>query len=404
MAGASIDHMVSLTILIAALLVAMMSFNQMFATAVAYETNTQVATKAVDIMNTICLSPGNPVNWGETNETVTGFGLQDPEVGGYSLSPYSIMRLKTAVTESQLVYYPGTDLYYNNVTSTAGYAALTPVGDCINYTTASELLGLNSTYGFSVDISPTLEVIVSNVSTKPLVLNVEVRGSGLPLSDTSLNYHLLEVDKAHGGFPSILPYSGKELTDSSGSVNITFPDVMELDPSYTFTVYANLGGVTGVGYYTHNTAEGDISYITPLIQDYDNGIIIIAHSWDIFEDAGIQAEVKFNATFYVLTSDFDLQPVALDAYDHLNWGSNDYFVTQIPASETGILVISYLKAAVEMGSIMMPWGVGSLGVSTSFSSGVDPSAGSNFVATELRQVTIEGVSYQVKVSAWKLGN
>ena len=114
--------------------------------------------------------------------------------------------------------------------------------------------------------------------------------------------------------------------------------------------------------------------------------------------------MKFNATFYVLTSDFDLQPVALDAYDHLNWGSNDYFVTQIPASETGILVISYLKSAVEMGSIMMPWGVGSLGVSTSFSSGVDPSAGSDFVATELRQVTIEGVSYQVKVSAWKLGN
>ena len=169
MAGASIDHMVSLTILIAALLVAMMSFNQMFGTAVAYETNTQVATKAVDIMNTICLSPGNPVNWGETNDTVTGFGLQDPKVGGYSLSPYSIMRLKTAVTESQLVYYPGTDLYYNNVTSTAGYAALTPVGDCINYTTASELLGINSTYGFSVDISPTLEVIVSPVSTKPLV-------------------------------------------------------------------------------------------------------------------------------------------------------------------------------------------------------------------------------------------
>jgi hypothetical protein len=403
-AGAAIDHIISLTILIAALMIAMMSFNSLFSSAVAYQTNTQVATKAVDIMNTLCLSPGNPVDWGETNATVLGFGLQDPDVGGYSLSPYSLMRLKTAVTDSQLVYYPGTGLYYNNVSSTSGYTALTPLGACVNYTTAAELLGLTDDYGFSVDITPTLEVTISQVSTKPLVLNVTVIGSALPVSGANLRYHLLEIDKAGGTFPAILPISGTDVTGPFGSVNITFADVNELDPTYTFTVYVDLGGVSGVGYYSQDTAEGELSYITPLIQDYDNGVILIAHSWDIFEDSGIQAEVKYNATFYVLTSDFQLQPVSLvNSTDHLNWGSNDFFVTQIPASETGILVISYLKSAVEMGSIMMPWGTGSLGVSTSFSGGIDPSANSNFVATEVRQVTIDGVSYQVKVSAWKLG-
>ncbi|MCW4033888.1 MAG: hypothetical protein NWF03_00835 [Candidatus Bathyarchaeota archaeon] len=403
MAGATIDHMISLTILVAALLIAMMSFNQMFSSAVAYETNTQVATKAMDIMNTLCLSPGSPTDWGATNETVLGFGLQDPTVGGYALSPYSIMRLKTAQTDSQLVYYPGTDLYYNNVTSTSGYTALTPLGDCINYTTASELLGIDGSYGFNINIQPTLAVEVTPVSTKPLVLNVAVRGSGLPLSGAIVNYHLLEVDTKLGQFPYIIPISDETITGPSGSVNITFPDVMELEPTYTFTAYVNVGGVTGVGYYTHNTADGDLSYITPLIQDYDNGTILIAHSWDIFQDAGIQAEVKFNATFYILTSDFELQPVPLDASDHLNWGSNDYFVTYIPPSETGFLVISYLKSAVEMGSIMMPWGVGSLGVTTSFGSSVD-SYGSDFVATEVRLVTIDGISYRVQVSTWKLGN
>jgi hypothetical protein len=402
--GATIDHMISLTILIAALLISMLIFNGLFASAVDYDRNRQVANKAVDIMNTICLSPGSPTDWGETNASVLGFGLQDPEAGGYALSPYSIMRLKTATNDSQLVYYPGTNTFYNNISANYGHTILTPLGDCINYTTAAELLGINGTYGFSVDIIPTLDVVVSQVDTKPLKLNVEVYGSGLPLSGATLNYHLLEVDKVIGDFPWILPYSGVELTNSSGSVNIEFPSVMETDPTYSFTVYVSLGGVTGVGYYTHNTAAGDLPYITPLIQDFDNGIILIAHSWDIFEDPGIEAEVKYNATFYVLTSDFQLQPVSINnSAGHLNWGSNDYFITQIPASETGFLVISYLKSAVEMGSIIMPWGIGTLGVSVAFSAGSDPSD-YDFVATELRQVTIDGISYQVKVSTWSLSD
>jgi hypothetical protein len=86
MAGASIDHIISLTILIAALMIAMMSFNQMFSSAVIYETNTQVASKAVDIINTVCLSPGNPADWGATDDDVLVWS-QDHVVGGYALSP-----------------------------------------------------------------------------------------------------------------------------------------------------------------------------------------------------------------------------------------------------------------------------------------------------------------------------
>jgi len=57
----------------------------------------------------------------------------------------------------------------------------------------------------------------------------------------------------------------------------------------------------------------------------------------------------------------------------------------------------------EMGSIIIPWGIGTLGVSASFN-GQFGSDGYDFVATELRQVTINDISYQVKVSVWKLGN
>jgi hypothetical protein len=401
MAGATIDHMISLTILIAALLVAMMTYNGLFASAVDYDRNRQVANKAIDIMNTICLSPGNPTDWGETNDTLLGFGLQDPEAGGYALSPYSLMRLRTSNSSggSQIVYYPITGLYYNNLSDNYGNGVFTPLADCVNYTYAAELLGVNGTYGFSIDIAPTLDVNISQVSQNPLELVVEVHGSGLPLSGADLNYCLFYVDKIDDyDYPFIVPYSGVAQTNSSGSVTIPFSSINGNKLAYSFTVYVSLNGLTGVGHYTQNTIDSENQYIIPLIQDFDDGKIIIAHNWDDDTPA-----VHYNATFFILTSEFQMQQVEIaNSTGLLNFGEGKpYNTTQIPASEAGMLVISYKKSAVEMGSVILPWGISTLGVSATFQSDTITS-GYDFVATELRQVTIDGISYQVKVSAWSL--
>jgi hypothetical protein len=404
-AGATIDHMISLTILIAALLVAMTTYNQMFATAVDYDRNRQVATKAADIMNTICLSPGNPTDWGETNASVLGFGLQDPRVGGYALSPYSIMRLKTATNDSQLIEYPpDSGMFYNNISANFGDAILTPLGDCINYTSATELLGINRTYGFSVDITPSLNVIISKVpGVGHLIFKVDVMGSGLPLSGATLNYYLFHVDKGVAT-STIVTYSGVEETDSFGSALMEFDTLDPDDDSdaYHFMVYARLSGLNGIGYYSQDALDDYPQYVVPLIYDYDQGIIMIAHSWGVHEYTETPVpDVSYNATFYVLTSDFQLQQVEIEnSTGQLNYGSKDYETTQIPASEVGILFISY-RWNNKLGSVVLPWGIGTLGVSASF--GGDPSAYS-FVATELRQVNIDDISYRVKVSAWKLGS
>jgi hypothetical protein len=410
-AGATIDHMISLTILIAALLVAMTTYNNMFATAVDYDRNRQVANKAVDLMNTICLSPGNPTDWGETNASVLGFGLQDPDVGGYALSPYSIMRLSTSLSSggSQLVYYPHTGLYYNNLSANFGHNVLVPLGDCINYTDAAELLGINGTYDFSIDIEPILDVSISQVPVSPpqnhLILKVDVRGSGLPLSGATLNYILFHVKKG-STYPLITAYSGVNQTDYSGSAVIEFDEVDESNDAYSFIVYVSIGGVTGNGYYTHNTLDDDHQLVVPFIQDYEQGTVMLAHSWDV-NGAGSPPvpEVKYNATFFALTSDFQFQQIEIvNSTGHLIYGAGDpYFTTQLPVSEVGLLVVSYKRDANRLGSVILPWGVGTLGVVASFDCGSAPS-GYDFVATELRRVTIDGISYQVKVSAWKLGN
>ena len=96
MAGPSIDHMVSLTIFIAALLLFISLFAQSLQTAILYQRNRQVTMKANDLLDSILLNPGYPVNWGQSNVTPTSFGLQNHATGGYVLSPFSLMRLQSS--------------------------------------------------------------------------------------------------------------------------------------------------------------------------------------------------------------------------------------------------------------------------------------------------------------------
>jgi hypothetical protein len=75
-----------------------------------------------------------------------------------------------------------------------------------------------------------------------------------------------------------------------------------------------------------------------------------------------------------------------------------YNTTEMPETEAGILMISYQQGE-SIGSVVLPWGFGTLGAS-SFIGGDQTDY--TFVATELRQVRINQVSYSVKLSTWSL--
>jgi len=400
MAGPTIDHIVSIVILVAVLTLSFAVYNQVLANAIAYERNRQVAMKAMDLMDTICLSPGNPPDWGQSNSIPLGFGLQDPESAGYTLSPFSIMRLRSSVN-GELVYYPKTGLYYNNVSLDGGGSLLMPLGNCINYTTAARLLGVNGTYGFRITIAPTLNVSISEVPSSYLVLKVKVRGPGLAVSGATLNYHMHQVVQNPDpdvDVPLILTQSGVAQTDSSGSALIEFS--IDPDNAYSFIVYAHLGGLNGVGYYSHDALEGYPPFIIPFIKNFEQGTIIIAHNWDVHFYGRPVPDVKYNATFFVLTENFELRQVQIvNSTGHLNYGEGKpYNTTQVPASESGILFISY-RWGNRFGTIMVPWGISTLGVSVTF--GDQPSY-REWVATELRQVIVNDMSYQVKLAVWSL--
>ena len=84
MAGSTIDHLVSVTVFVGAILLFISLFNQILQTAILYQRHRYLATKCSDLLDNMLLNPGN---W--SGSIPTSFGLQDPEFKQYRLSPFS---------------------------------------------------------------------------------------------------------------------------------------------------------------------------------------------------------------------------------------------------------------------------------------------------------------------------
>ena len=149
--NSTLDHMVAVTVFLAATLLFIGLFNQTIQTATIYQQNRATANKASDLLDNILLNPGIPTNWGQNDENITGFGIQDPEFTQYKISPFSLMRL--ASTTQTPVYYPKTGIEYNNITIGSKNFLLVSNNSALDYSTVSNLLGINNIYGFQLSFN-----------------------------------------------------------------------------------------------------------------------------------------------------------------------------------------------------------------------------------------------------------
>jgi hypothetical protein len=148
--------MIAITVFLAATLLFIGLFNQTIQTAVIYQRHRATATKASDLLDNMLLSPGIPVNWGQTDVNLTGFGLQDPEFTQYKMSPFSLMRLNSATGAP--VYYYKNGRSYSNITVGSKNFLLVSNTSVVDYSLALRLLGINNTYGFQLTMSPIVTV------------------------------------------------------------------------------------------------------------------------------------------------------------------------------------------------------------------------------------------------------
>ena len=405
MANAAVDHMISLTVLIAALLIFIGLFSQTMQTGIVYERHLALSTKTSDLLDTILLNPGLPANWGQSDNTPVGFGLQDPVYRQYLISPFSLMRLSSS-TELN-VYYPRLDTYYSNLSAGFGGYLYVPKNLALDESTASKLLGINGTYGFQINLIPTLTISIQKISSgSPLKFAVSVDGIGSPLADSPMKYNLITVNQDGNQYPSYTLAKGSTITDAAGQTEITFSGVNGDVQSYTLIIYSNLNGLKGVGYYVHVPTSASKSVI-PLIDSLADQDIMLVHSdslgtHQVYPDS---TELSYNASFLILAENYSLQPIQLDQpskVGKLTYGSGldqDYAYLTIP-NTNGILIITSKNTSTgDYGLVLMPWGLGSLAFPLTF--GGDDT-GHDWVTTDIRQVTVGGITYQARLELWEL--
>ena len=188
--NSSLDHMFAVMVFIAAILLFIGLFNQTIQTAVIYQQNRATANKASDLLDNILLNPGIPIDWGQNDDNITGFGLQDPEFTQYKTSPFSLMRLASRTQTP--VFYPKNGVTYNNITVGSKNFLLVSNNSALDYTTVSHLLGINNTYGFQLVFNPIVSVSVTEEQTSsPLRVSIDVQGTGFPLANAK------EIGRAH---------------------------------------------------------------------------------------------------------------------------------------------------------------------------------------------------------------
>jgi hypothetical protein len=83
----------------------------------------------------------------------------------------------------------------------------------------------------------------------------------------------------------------------------------------------------------------------------------------------------------------------------LNCPQNAYDSLTLSTNSPGILIVTYSKNASATGIVVMPWGLSSLAFPVTF--GGEP-RNSSWVATDIRQVMINGIAYQAKLAVWSL--
>jgi hypothetical protein len=394
--GVSIDHLISIVVLFFAVLLFIGLFNQTLSAAVDYQRNTSTAKACGDLLDTMLLTPGIP-----TTGTPNAFGLQDQSLTQYQLSPFSLMRLDS--TTQAPISYQKTGLTYSNITTSPNNYLLYPYTDMINYSTALTLLGINGTYGFQLSLTPTvnLSIVQTSPSTGPLSLSLSVIGTGFPLAYANVNYLLIPVllSTSSPDFETIAHQTGTVETNSVGSASITFPNFSpNPNLTYAFVAYAYLDGVTGIGYYEPSPV-GDQS-IVPFLDPLSTLNVTLANSEDIPKTSTSANTLYFNTTFILESQNYAIQETSLGSSNPC--GSVTSGQGKLPFSFSmgsytpGILVIAYDNSG-NSGVVMMPWGFSSLGFSMIF--GGTP-LNHGWVATDLRQVQINGVSYQAKLSLW----
>jgi hypothetical protein len=402
--SATIDHMISITIFLAAILLFINLFGQTNQTAIVYEEHKAIATKCSDLIDNMLLNPGNPSEWGKNTCSPNGFGLQDPEFTQYQISPFSLMRLASHTGDPVRYDKTSPNINYNNITISFGNSLFMPESAIFNYSSALKLLGINNTYGFQLTLTPVVSVSIGHDYEEGyLRLNMNLAGIGFPFAEAIINSCLVKISlpASDAEYPSYTLITNTTKSDERGFASIDFTGLTDENEAFGFIVFAHLSGLVGAGSYVHVSSSDE--YVVPLVNDLSRQEVILSHNYDLNSFNPLSSSLKYNVTFIGLTEDFSPREMPITSSNTtgiLTSGYGNPFINvTIPTYTPGILVVSYQQWGnpAKGGVVVMPWGLGSLGFPVAF--GGNPQL-QEWVATDIRQIVVNHVTYQAKLSLW----
>jgi hypothetical protein len=257
------------------------------------------------------------------------------------------------------------------------------------------MLGINGTYGFQLTLTPVITFnIEAQRSDDTVEMLIDVRGVSFPLANALVSYYFLPVSLS-GDYPDFLTEEAQAdtvSTNDAGTATVTF--TLDESHTYVFVAYAHIGGLTGVGFYTSDFSGSQ--RLIPFVESLSENEVLLAHSSDVSNTTS-SGELNYTSAFVKLSNEnFESQDIATGEV----WSGAGYApeVINVP-NYAGILVVAYRDASGSGGVAVMPWGVGSLAFPVAF--GGNP-AEQEWVATDMRQVLVNGVAYQAKLSLWSL--
>jgi hypothetical protein len=141
-----------------------------------------------------------------------------------------------------------------------------------------------------------------------------------------------------------------------------------------------------------------------LVSSIANKTVILAHSWDVTGNGEQDAAISYNATLVILAEGNALREMPFvnqtgSASGIQTVNSGHYDTLALGTFDQSILIITYSKNETNSGIVVMPWGISALAFPITF--GGDPN-NKDWVATDMRQVTVNGIAYQAKLSVWSL--
>jgi hypothetical protein len=230
-----------------------------------------------------------------------------------------------------------------------------------------------------------------------LKFSVNAQGTGSPLSNGAVNYCLIVID-VQGSYPAYSLNCGTASLDNLGSALLNFPGIDGSSRSFALLAYAYLPGLVGMGYYKQVTDHENS--VIPLVFDVEDGEVMLAHSFDI-DFRSDATELAYNATFVSVSEDLAFTDNPLQNSTGMVYSDreNPPGILTISKDTSGILVAAYKNSDGSTGVTLMPWGIGPLSFPITFG---DSPTGKEWVSTDMRQVVVDNVGYQVVLSMWSL--